>query len=142
MPYLRSMGPMSGIPAGMSIQHWVEHRIEQARKEGQFDHLGSGPIHELDKPYREGWWVERLIERERLHEVTRTPTGIAAIRAELDELHRLSDEDAVRSAVSGLNERLGRHAAVLGLRLPRIDAEAMVRRWRDRRGNGGGDGGS
>ena len=118
-------------PLDMSWDHWVEHQILQAQRDGAFDHLGSGPVRELQRSYRENWWLENLMQREDLHQQVRMPTAMGGIREELAALNQCSCEDEVRLRVASINERLQRMAAAVHTRAPVIDCEAALRNWRE-----------
>ena len=110
----------------------VEQKIQDAIRDGLFDDLPRGRLAELDRDYEPNWWLKRLMEREDLARVARVPKA-PDLRDRLALIEELCDEDAVRRATRELNaelvERLGRG----GPRVPRIDPEVMVQRWRRRR---------
>jgi len=51
----------------------VEQKIQDAIRDGQFDHLPRGRLAEQDRDYEPNWWLKRLMEREDLARAARVP---------------------------------------------------------------------
>src|SRR3954454_22246410 len=125
--------------------HWYESSIDrqlrEARERGEFDNLkGSGrPLPGYGGEYDDDWGVKEGLTREGGAAGVLPPT--LALRREREDLERQVDrkpsEQAVREYVAALNEQIRK--ARVGLMdgpptlLPPIDADQVVRRWRERR---------
>lgn len=99
----------SAAAARIANQHlWVDQQIRVAMERGDFDDLpGAGkPIAGLDKDHDPDWWLNRLIERERI--VVLPPSvQLRKDDAVLDErLDKLFREDDVRREVADFNARV------------------------------------
>ncbi|HEU5331532.1 MAG TPA: DUF1992 domain-containing protein [Actinocrinis sp.] len=119
----------------------VDRQIREAEERGEFDGLpGAGkPLRALDRPYTDDWWLNDLIEREKIGSHALPPA--LALRKEAQDLMaslptRYS-QAAVRDAVADYNER-----AVQVMRNPQrgpaavvhlLDADEVVRAWRSQR---------
>jgi hypothetical protein len=119
----------------------IDQQIRMAEQRGDFAGLpGKGkPLPGLDEPYDENWWVKRWIQREGVPSEALLPTPLQ-LRKEAEQLPEtvrdLPTEDAVRAAVSELNRRIAEWVrAPSGPAVPvkKVDAEAIVRRWREAR---------
>jgi hypothetical protein len=122
----------------------VDRQIREAQERGEFDDLpGSGkPLRSLDQPYSEDWWLNDLVEREKIGSHA-LPPALALRKEAQDLMASLSarrSEAAVRDAVADYNER-----AVQAMRTPQrgpaavihpLDVEEVVRAWRSRRRDG------
>jgi hypothetical protein len=125
--------------------HWYESSIDrqlrEAQERGEFDNLpGAGkPLPGAGGEYDEDWWVKDWLRREGAGAGVLPPT--LAVRREREDTDRLVDrlhsEQAVREHVARLNEQIRK--ARVGLLdgpptlLPPLDADEVVRRWRERR---------
>jgi hypothetical protein len=119
----------------------VDRQLREATERGEFDNLpGLGkPLPGHGSEYTEDWWVREWVAREGEAGGVLPPT--LALRREREELDRLVDrktsEPAVREYVAALNEQIRK--ARVGLLdgpptlLPPLDADDVVRRWRERR---------
>jgi hypothetical protein len=119
----------------------VARQLREARERGEFDNLpGLGkPLSDHGREYAEDWWVREWVAREGEAGSVLPPT--LALRRERDDLDRLVDrktsEPAVREYVAALNEQIRK--ARVGLLdgpptlLPPLDADEVVRGWRERR---------
>ncbi len=128
-------------PAGMRFETWIEKQIREAQERGEFDNLpGAGkPLPDAGREYEEDWWVKDWLRREGAGSAALPPT--LRLRREAEDLEELADrrtsEAAVRELVADLNEQIRK--ARVGLMdgpptlLPPVDADAVVRRWRERR---------
>ena len=126
-------------PPGIGFGTWVERRIREATKRGEFDNLpGAGkPIADLDKPHDELWWVRQKLRREQLSWLPPT----IALRKEAEEAllaaSRAGSEDQVRRIVTDINRKIreGNRKAASGppLNLMPFDVERVVLTWRERR---------
>ncbi|MFI5930770.1 DUF1992 domain-containing protein [Actinoplanes sp. NPDC051494] len=120
----------------------IDRKIREAQEQGQFDDLpGSGkPLSDHGQEYQEDWWVRDWLRREGESGGALPPT--LAVRREAEDLHRTVDqrrsETEVRAYVVALNEQLRKARAGLldgpPVLLPPLDADKVVRGWRERRG--------
>ena len=131
----------SAAAARIANQHlWVDQQIRVAMEKGEFDNLpGAGkPIEGLDRDHDPDWWLNRLIEREKI--VVLPPSvqlrkDDAALDDVLDTLFR---EDDVRREVADFNARVlrARYSPQDGqpplVTMPR-DVDATVAEWVARR---------
>ena len=126
-------------PPAKSWDSWIEEQIQQARAEGQFEHLeGAGkPIPGLDAPYDPLWWVKKLIEREKLSMLPESLAIRAKVERELQAIALLSREEDVRARIIALNAEIRRanRATAEGppTTLSPLDADAVVEAWRRQR---------
>ncbi|MDG3009139.1 DUF1992 domain-containing protein [Rhodococcus sp. D2-41] len=128
-------------PPEQTFETWVDKQIRLAQERGEFDDLpGAGkPLPGLSGPYDEMWWIKNLIEREGLSGEALLPTPLQ-LRKEIERLPDtvadLTTEKAVRETVHELNSRI-----VDWIRTPSgppvpvspVDADEVVRRWREDR---------
>jgi len=118
----------------------AEARIRSAMEAGAFEGLpGAGrPLPDLDEDYDENWWLKKWLKREKAG-IT-PPTLAARIETvrELERLEALDDEAALRAGLAALNERIARQNkfawAGPTTTTGEVDIEAVVRRWRKRKG--------
>jgi hypothetical protein len=120
----------------------IDQQIRAAEARGEFDDLpGAGkPLASLDRPYTEDWWLNDLVEREKLGRHA-LPASLA-LRKEAQELRAGQvegrSEPAVRAAVADYNERVAaaRRKPVSGppVVLEDLDADEVVRAWRAQSG--------
>ncbi len=131
----------SAAAARIADQHlWVDQQIRVAMERGDFDNLaGAGkPIAGLDKDHDPDWWLNQLIEREKI--VVLPPSvQLRKDDAVLDEtLDRLFREEDVRREVADFNARVlrARYSPQDGqpplVTMPR-DVEETVAAWSARR---------
>lgn len=117
----------------------LDRQIREAEERGDFDNLpGAGkPLPDRGEQYDENWWLRGFIEREQLGSVL-LPESLK-LRKEIEDLPqtlaRKTTEPAVRQLVADLNKRIldaqrGRLAGPQVV-LETLDAEAVVRRWRE-----------
>lgn len=124
--------------------HWYESSIDrqlrEAQERGEFDNLkGLGkPLPDAGREYDEDWWVKDWLQREGGSGVL---PATLALRRELQDLPQIVDrfgyEAAVRERVADINIRIDRARSGLldgpPLVLPPLDADDVVRGWRERR---------
>lgn len=119
----------------------IDQQIRMAEERGDFADLpGRGkPLPGLDGPDDENWWVRRWVEREGVPSDALLPTPLQ-LRKEAEQLPEtvrdLPTEEAVRATVAALNRRIAEWVrAPSGPAVPvkRVDAEAIVRGWREAR---------
>jgi hypothetical protein len=118
----------------------VDRRIREAQERGEFDGLpGLGrPLSDHGREYDEDWWIKDWIRREGGAGVL--PPSLA-VRKEVEDLLDIvaakHTEQDVRAFVAGVNDRIreARAGRLDGpaVVLPLVDADEIVRRWRDRR---------
>ena len=132
-----------GSAAAARIHHqhlWVDQQIRVAMERGDFDNLpGAGkPIAGLDKDHDPNWWLNQMIEREK---IVVLPPSIQLRRddAALDEtLDQLFGESDVRREVGYFNARVlrARYSPQAGqpplVTMPR-DVDETVAAWAVRR---------
>lgn len=119
----------------------IDRQLREARERGEFDNLaGLGkPLPGYGGNYDEDWWVKDWVQREGAGPGVLPPT--LALRREREEIAREADrrhtEEQVREYVAALNEQIRKARAGLldgpPTLLPALDAEVIVRGWRDRR---------
>jgi hypothetical protein len=120
-------------PAGMSWDTWRDELIRLAREEGAFDNLpGAGkPFGDLGEGYDPGWWVKKLIGREKVSILPPALELLRKVEVEIERIWTLSSESQVREKVRALNVDIGRanSRATEGLptRLASLDADAIRR---------------
>jgi hypothetical protein len=124
-----------------SYESPVDREIREAQERGEFDNLpGAGkPLPGYGQADDEDWWIKGLVQREKI-------TGMVPVslllRREAEDLIRTvagkPTESAVRAYVADLNERIlrARRGLVDGppVVIPTVDADEVVRAWRDRNG--------
>lgn len=124
------------------IASWVEQKIQQAQRRGDFNNLpGAGkPLKDLDKPHDTNWWVNQMVRREKVDPTTlmHPAMGLRRERSTFPEsLAHLGDEADVRAALVDFNDRViaDRKKPYFGNGMPpvvgRVDVEEMLQRWRD-----------
>jgi hypothetical protein len=123
-------------PPEMSVTSWVDQQISEAAQRGAFDNLpGAGqPL-----PHRSGGtdaWLQDYLRREGVSAQEMLPTPLR-LRKEIERLtetvHELPTEQQVRELVTELNRQIMEWRRIpVGppVLLPRVDADAMVTRWR------------
>lgn len=121
-------------------QLWVDQQIRVAMERGEFDNLpGAGkPIEGLDRDHDPDWWLNRLIEREKI--VVLPPSvQLRKDDAALDDvLDKLFSEADVRREVGDFNARVlrARYSPQDGqpplVTMPR-DVDETVAAWAARR---------
>jgi len=119
----------------------LDRQIRAAQERGEFDDLpGAGkPLASDSMPYRPDWWLNQVVERERVGAYAIPPA--LALRKIADELTRgaveCRAEREVRAAVTDYNERAD-HQRTLpqegpAVVLPTLDEDAVVAGWRKAR---------
>lgn len=126
-------------PPGVTWETWIDRQIRVGMDSGAFDDLpGAGtPLRDLDRPRDEMWWVREKVRREKLAHVPVT----VQVRRELDDalaaIAVAPSEEAVRTIVAAINERVrwvnSRPVTGPPSTVAPLDAEAEVRAWRERR---------
>lgn len=121
----------------------VDRSIREAVERGDFDDLpgkgeplpGAGRVGPVD----ENWWVRGYLEREGLSGEALLPPSVQ-LRKELDRIDttvaRFVDERRVREHVAEVNSRVVdhmRHPAGPRVPIRKLDADAVVERWRQAR---------
>ncbi|WP_228393347.1 DUF1992 domain-containing protein [Ornithinicoccus hortensis] len=127
------------------IETWVDHAIQQAQRNGDFDDLpGAGkPLDRIDRAGDDpDWWIKGLIQREKLDMTGALPTALALRRERStfpEALVELAEEAQVRQRLEDFNERVlaDRRKPYFGTGSPvvvgRVDIEEMVAAWREAR---------
>jgi Domain of unknown function (DUF1992) len=127
---------------GADYQSFVEQRIQEAQRRGEFDDLpGAGKPLRSDKAPSENWWVEGLIEREDLDMTAALPPQLALRKERETLVERIGaerSETAVREILEDFNARVRecwRRPMDGPLAVVRtVDVDALVEQWRRRRG--------
>jgi len=122
-------------PAGISFETWVERQIRDAQDRGEFDGLANHgkPLAGLDGPADDLWWVKSWLRRE---EISYLPPALVLRKDVEDCVEHLAEapsEEALRSVVAALNERILRANATTVSGPPSslmpLDVERLVQRW-------------
>lgn len=125
---------------GESWDGHIEQMIRRAEEEGAFRNLpGMGkPIPNLNEPYDPDWWLKQLMEREDLHLEPDTLRVRREVELGLARIRRLGTESSVRRTVAELNAKIIEVNRTVttgpGSDLAPLDADEVVRRWRQARG--------
>ena len=120
------------------VESIAERKIREAMDRGEFDDLpGQGEPLKLDDR-DPNWWVKGLLEREQLTMPLPTSLQLRREAREIDEtVADLRSESAVRDLVEALNERIldSHRRRVDGppVVTAKLDVDAVVARWRERR---------
>ncbi|MFD9369505.1 DUF1992 domain-containing protein [Streptomyces sp. NPDC060020] len=128
-------------PPGVSFESFVDRQIRQAAERGEFENLpGYGkPLASLDAPYDELWWIKGKLHREGFAVL---PPALA-LRKEAEDARETAlaarSERQVRDVLTAVNEKiraaLRRPPPGPPLGLTEFDVEAVVRTWREGRGD-------
>ena len=124
---------------GPRVESVSERKIREAMERGEFDNL-PGQGKPLDLSDRDpNWWVKGLLEREQLRMPLPTSLQLRREAKEIDEtVADCRTESAVRDVVDALNERIldSHRRRVDGppVITAKVDVDAVVARWRERRG--------
>ncbi len=122
-------------PHSESWESWSDRLIREAEARGDFDNLpGAGqPLPGYGEPYREDWWLQSLVRREKLEVLPAT----LSLKREIEQLRELlpeiSSERELRRRLALLAERL-REANLsargsVGGGLSGVDIESFVEAW-------------
>jgi hypothetical protein len=126
-------------PAGMSFETWIERQIRDAQDRGEFDGLKTHgkPLEGLDGPADDLWWVKSWLRRE---DLSYLPPALQLRKDVEDCFTNLADaptEEAVRTRVAELNERIVKANSTYVPGPPSslmpLTVERVVQRWRDER---------
>ena len=118
---------------------WVEEKIQDAQREGEFDRLeGKGqPIAGIEAPYDPLWWVKKLLEREKISMLPLALEVRAKADKMLDAVWGMPTEARVRERVGVINAEIARAnrttAAGPPTTLAPLDVEHVLAEWRRRR---------
>jgi Domain of unknown function (DUF1992) len=125
----------------------LDRQIRAAEERGEFADLpGAGkPLASESIPYSPDWWVNQLVEREKIGAYAVPPA--LALRKIADELRKgargFRTERDVRSAVVDYNERADYQRKLpqegRAVVLPTLDADEIVEGWRQGRQGDVGD---
>ncbi|BDG06719.1 DnaJ family domain-containing protein [Anaeromyxobacter oryzae] len=124
------------------FESYVERLIREAQEEGAFDRLsGAGrPLPLTGGELPEAWWIKEKLKREKLSALPESIAIRHEAEALVEEIARLDDERVVRERLATMNAKIRRlnATAVTGppTSLAPFDVEAVVARWRARRGPG------
>jgi hypothetical protein len=126
-------------PEGVSFETWVEKQIRDAMARGDFEALpGAGkPLPGAGVPDEDDWWIRGLLRRGEADTHAMLPPEML-LRKEIERLPEtvrgLGTEAEVRSAVEAVNKQVRqswRGPAGAGLPVRLVNADAIVRVWRD-----------
>jgi Domain of unknown function (DUF1992) len=125
-----------------TFESYVERLIREAQEEGAFDRLaGAGrPLPLTGGELPEAWWIKEKLKREKLSVLPESIAIRHEAEALVEEIGRLDDERVVRERLAAMNEKIRRlnRTAISGppTSLAPFDVEAVIARWRARRGPG------
>ncbi|PBC64125.1 molecular chaperone DnaJ [Streptomyces sp. Tue6028] len=128
-------------PPGVSFESWIDKQIREAQARGEFAELpGAGkPLpHGNDTSYDEMWWIKQKMAREGLSVLPPT----LALRKEAEDALAAAaaapSERVVRRIVEDINVKIRdvmfKPPPGPPLGLKPYDVEAVVREWREARG--------
>ncbi|MHB9850810.1 DUF1992 domain-containing protein [Streptomyces sp. Tue6028] len=128
-------------PPGVSFESWIDKQIREAQARGEFAELpGAGkPLpHGNDTSYDELWWIKQKMAREGLSVLPPT----LALRKEAEDALAAAaaapSERVVRRIVEDINVKIRdvmfKPPPGPPLGLKPYDVEAVVREWREARG--------
>ncbi|MEU1196791.1 DUF1992 domain-containing protein [Streptomyces sp. NPDC005813] len=128
-------------PPGVSFESWIDKQIREAQARGEFAELpGAGkPLpHGNDTSYDELWWIKQKMAREGLSVLPPT----LALRKEAEDALAAAaaapSERVVRRIVEDINAKIRdvmfKPPPGPPLGLKPYDVEAVVREWREARG--------
>jgi len=129
-------------PRGVPFETWVERKIREAQERGEFDHLpGAGkPIPGLRGVHDPYWWIKDLLKREHLSVTPRALELHKELEQARERIRAQASESAVRRVVAELNSKIAEFNRSVTAGPPSdlapLDADAVVRDWRDRRAGG------
>ena len=118
---------------------WVEEKIQDAQREGEFDRLeGKGqPIPGIEAPYDPLWWVKKLLEREKISMLPLALEVRAKVDKMLEAVWRVATEAHVRERVGAINAEIARANRTTATGPPTtlapLDIEHVLTEWRRRR---------
>jgi len=126
------------------FESMLDRQIRAAQERGEFDDLpGAGkPLASESTPYSPDWWVNQVIEREKVGAYAVPPA--LALRKLADELTKgareCRTEREVRAAVVDYNERADYQRKLpqegRAVILPTLEADEIVEGWRRKRERG------
>jgi hypothetical protein len=128
-------------PPGVSFETWIDRQIREAAERGEFDNLpGAGkPLTGAGQQDDENWWLRGYLRREGITGDALLPAPLL-LRRQIDDLPEtvrpLRSEAQVRAVVADLNELILdclRRPSDLRIPLRRVNADAVVERWRAER---------
>ena len=133
---------LKNIDVSSALRRVAERKIEEAMREGKFDHLeGAGKPIELepmpaDENARLMWWALRLLKRnDVVPDELKYRKAIATLR---DGLPKSKDEAAVRARVAEINALTNKlntmGTNVIPSDLVPLDVEAELEAWRAKGG--------
>ena len=126
-------------PQDVRPEDFTEELIQQAYADGEFAHLpGLGqPIADIDEPHDEDWWIKEKLRREKISVLPPSLEILRDVEQTLARAMTLRSEQAVRTEIAALNERIreANFRSVWGppsTQLP-VEVDAFVARWRAQR---------
>jgi hypothetical protein len=137
MLHLETVSMTKRKPPGTSFDSWIDQQIKKAQREGQFDNLpGAGkPLPDLDEVYDPGWWVKKLVRRERISVLPPALAIKREVERGLEKIRNLRSEKQVRQQLERLNAKIAKVNASTTSGPPTstslLEIEATVQRWRE-----------
>lgn len=123
-------------PPGVSFETWIDKQIREASERGDFASLpGAGkPLHGLDEPYDEQWWLKRKMREEGGSALPPT----LRLRKEAEDAREAAlaapSETAARRIIADINDAIttAMRTPMSGppLNLTPLDEEAVIAEWR------------
>ncbi|MET8776997.1 DUF1992 domain-containing protein [Nocardia sp. NPDC004654] len=126
-------------PPDQTFESWIDKQVREATERGEFDNLhGAGqPIPGVGTQVDENWWLRSYLRREGIRADGMLPESLV-LRRDVERIHQtvaeLDTEPEVRAAVAELNQRVVRYVRVPTpphVPVGPIDADTVVRRWRE-----------
>ncbi|MFF0533247.1 DUF1992 domain-containing protein [Nocardia amikacinitolerans] len=133
-------------PPDQTFESWIDKQVREATERGDFDNLrGAGqPIPGVGTQVDENWWLRSYLRREGIRADGMLPESLV-LRRDVERIQEtaaeLDTEREVRAAVAELNQRVVRYVrAPTPPHVPvgPVDADTVVRRWRDERASASG----
>ncbi|MCP2317901.1 protein of unknown function (DUF1992) [Nocardia amikacinitolerans] len=133
-------------PPDQTFESWIDKQVREATERGEFDNLrGAGqPIPGVGTQVDENWWLRSYLRREGVRADGMLPESLV-LRRDVERIQEtvaeLDTEREVRAEVAELNQRVVRYVrAPTPPHVPvgPVDADTVVRRWRDERASASG----
>lgn len=133
-------------PPDQTFESWIDKQVREATERGEFDNLrGAGqPIPGVGTQVDENWWLRGYLRREGVRADGMLPDSLV-LRRDVERIQEtvaeLDTEREVRAAVAELNQRVVRYVRVPTpphVPVGPVDADTVVRRWRDERASASG----
>ncbi|TQM32815.1 DUF1992 domain-containing protein [Nocardia bhagyanarayanae] len=133
-------------PPDQTFESWIDKQVREATERGEFDNLrGAGrPLPGVGTQVDENWWLRSYLQREGIRADGMLPESLV-LRRDVERIQEtvaeLDTEREVRAAIAELNQRVVRYVRVPTpphVPVGPVDADTVVRRWRDERASASG----